>query len=217
MALDALHQARILGGGLDDLLDPHDAGIVEDRSLHPAHERAGEVGGHEAAHIGERRIGDIGLEAAQGPGARAALIDDGGRTGMDSGLVRVDTEIGHPFVDMDMQVDQPGADQLAARIDKLGGIVRRQFRRDLDDAALGNGDFGGAAESCRRIDDVIADHHKVVSRPRGIGHRPAYSAASALSPALSGVAAGTTSLTAPFQPFWVRSKIWPNGSRYFTS
>lgn len=54
-----------------------------------------------------------------GVGAGSALIDRGGDTRMDPGIIRRQAEGRHPFEDMDVEIDPPRCQQLAIELDHL--------------------------------------------------------------------------------------------------
>src|SRR5262249_6134104 len=64
---------------------------------------------------------------------------------------------------MGVDVDQAGGHDLAARVDRLGGVARN-IGFDRRDAAGGDRDVAYGIESDRRIDDAAALDNEVVGR-----------------------------------------------------
>src|SRR5262245_26151776 len=64
---------------------------------------------------------------------------------------------------MGVDVDQSGSNDLAARIDRLGGIAR-DVGLDRDDLAAGNGYVAYRIEPNRGVDDAPALNKKIVGR-----------------------------------------------------
>ena len=167
VALDALDQAGIGRGRLGDRLDAHHAGVVEDGAFHPALERAGEVGRDEGPHVGLGGPGDIGVEPAHGPRAGTSLVDDRGGARMHPRLVRMEPEIGHPLIDVDVKVDQPGADRPAARVDPPVRAMGRELGRERRDPPVRDPDLGGPAIVAAGVDRVVAGDDEVVEFGHG--------------------------------------------------
>ena len=111
-----------------------------------------------------RRLDDVPAKAVEIAGAGAARIDEGRRAAAlrDSG--GVDPERGPAPIDMGVQVDQPGHDDEAARIDDFRPR-QRQAGADGDDLAGAKPDIGDRVAPVRRIDDPAALEDHIQHRP----------------------------------------------------
>jgi hypothetical protein len=65
------------------------------------------------------RIGDVMLEGGDRVGAGAALVDRGSYAGMNPDIVRRQAEGGHPFEDVDVQIDSTCCHQFSVERDHL--------------------------------------------------------------------------------------------------
>ena len=99
-------------------------------------------------------------------GAGAAGIDEGGGTGARCHLLGVDTERGASPIDVGVEVDEAGKDEVAGAIDVARGRLA-DGRRQLRDLAAGESDIERRVEILHRID------HAAVSDQQVVGHRVA--------------------------------------------
>ena len=188
-AVDRVPVAAVVVGHLD----PDDQALVQEDAhrrqagVHvgqvllgrPAlHPRADDVDEGEDARL--RRVDDVGLELAEVAPAGAADVDQRGLAAAERVAVGQDRRqpvaqvgVGLGAVEhVGVQVDEPGHDVQARRIDdaaRLGGVDRR---RDLGDLAGGDGDVHEAVAPVLRVDDVTALDEDGVRRLRGRGCRP---------------------------------------------
>src|ERR1700692_859660 len=102
----------------------------------------------------------MAAEAEEIARAGAARIDKGGGAAALRDQRGIDAERGAAPIDMSVQVDQPGRDDHAARIDDLGALAR-QVVPDCGDLAIGKGDVGDLVASIRRVDDPAAPEKEI--------------------------------------------------------
>ena len=103
------------------------------------------------------------LEGRDRPGVGAALIDRGGDAGMDPGVVRRQPESGHPFEDMDVQIDPARRRQLAGEVDHLLG-VRCEAGAEVGDPVARHGKIADAIKAGRRVTNLCAGQYQVIKR-----------------------------------------------------
>src|SRR4029077_12065421 len=99
--------AHIGRPGLRDaclLVEVDHVGPVQDLAAHAALQGAGKIDRHEGAHVGPGGTDDVFEKSAEGPGAAAALVDDGGAASVDADIVGHQPEGGEPGETVDMQV-----------------------------------------------------------------------------------------------------------------
>ena len=174
--LDADDQALVLEDAHRRQPGVHVGQVLLGRpALHP---RADDV--EEGEDAGLRRVDDVGLELAEVAPAGAADVDqrrlaaaERVAVGQDRRQPVAQVGVGLGAVEhVGVQVDEPGHDVQARRIDdaaRLGGVDRR---RDLGDLAVGDGDVHEAIAPVLRVDDVTALDEDGVRRLRGRGRRP---------------------------------------------
>ncbi len=109
-----------------------------------------------------RPVDDVLAETGERTGAARAAIEDRRDAGLEPDDIRIDAERNTVLVDVRMQVDQPGRDQLAPGVEHLAGLVWRDVRVDARDASVGDGDVAFRREVLRRIDDVAAGNQEIV-------------------------------------------------------
>ena len=117
----ATHQPRVRVSFGDQQIDIDNLGGVDDRPGHAAAQGSGGIDRWETTDVGPCAVGDVVLKGRDRVGAGAALIDRGGNAGMKPGVVRGQPEGGHPFEDMDVEVDPARCCNLAGKIDHLFG------------------------------------------------------------------------------------------------
>ena len=164
MAFEPAHMLGMIGGELHQLLDIHEIGIMEPRPLHAALDGAEQIDGGEGQHLRARRLHHMGHEAAESPGAGAALIDDGGDPGVHARVIGPDAEVRHIFVDMHMQVDQARRHDGPLRRDLRLRLMAAQIRRHGGDAAVPDGDVEDPIETLGRVHHPPALNDQIVLR-----------------------------------------------------
>jgi hypothetical protein len=107
------------------------------------------------------------LEGGDRVGAGAALVDRGGYAGMDPGFVRRQTKGGHPFEDVDVQIDPARCHQVAVELDHLP-CMRCEAASNGGDAVAVNREIAVAIEAGRRITNPRAGEHQIIGRFKSI-------------------------------------------------
>jgi hypothetical protein len=102
-----------------------------------------------------RRLDHMAAETVEIAGARAAGVDKRGCAAGPRDRGGVDPERGAAPIDMRMEVDEAGDDQLPGNIDGLGP-AGCQIAADRGNLAIGKGDIGELVASVARIDDPAA-------------------------------------------------------------
>ena len=126
-----------------------------------------------------RAIDDALLEVFEVAPAGAARVDDrrharAGRhdVGIDAVVAGIRTRLAGSGVDVRVNVDDPGADEEPADIDRLDGISGIDLRRDGRNLPSGNRHVANGADAVPRIDQVAAAQQQVVSAARRQAARP---------------------------------------------
>jgi hypothetical protein len=109
------------------------------------------------------------LESGDRVGAGATLIDRGSYSGMDPDFVRRQTEGGHPFENVNVQIDPTRCHQLSVELDHLPS-TRCEAGSNGGDAVVLNREITVAIEPGRRITNPPPGEYQIVGRFRSI-HR----------------------------------------------
>ena len=151
--LDADDHVAVGVRHLDRLARGHQADVVAFAD-HDAL-RKGEDAGEGDMEIDEdadsARIDDVLAEAGEIARPGAAGVDAGGDGALPPVVLGVDPERSAAPVDMRVQIDQPGRDDLARNV--ANGVRRSEVVADRGDLAVGEGDAGDAVDGLGRVDD----------------------------------------------------------------
>ena len=152
---EAAHKPRVGPCLGDEQLDIDDLGRMDDRSCHAAPKGSGGIDRREAADVGQGAVGNKMLEGWDRVRAGAALVDRGGDAGVNPGIIGGQSEGGHPFEDVDVQIDPARRHQLAAELYHLPR-VGREARTNGGDAVAVHRKIAAAIEAGRGITNARA-------------------------------------------------------------
>ena len=109
---------------------------------------------------------DVGREPGKSVAPRASRIHHGGDSGTDAADVGIDPVVGDAGVDVGVQVDETGSDDLAVNFNDPFGFLRRDVHGNLGNLAVFYGNVGDAVEVLGRVDDSAAFHDQVIHGKR---------------------------------------------------
>src|SRR5207244_398736 len=119
------------------------------------------------------RLDDPALEAGEAVGAGRADVEPGGHAGARRDRVRLDAPVRAAPVDVRVEVDEAGGDDLAGRVDQLADVVGRQVAVDRRDPIADDPDVEASALVGAGIDELAAldqqvEAHSATSSGGGI-------------------------------------------------
>ena len=156
--LDAPDDALVgLDGG--DGLVQIDAGGAEDVG---GGGQSGAADVEEGEDLGVVVGDDVVGEASKGVAAGASGVDHGGDAGADAAEIGLDAVAVDAVVDMGVEVDEAGSDDLALDFDDAPGLGGGNVGGDQGDFSVLDGDVAGAVEALGRVDYGAALNYQIV-------------------------------------------------------
>jgi hypothetical protein len=150
--LDALHQGPVIGDHPDRLVQVDVVACGDLRLI--AEPGPGDMEEADDACSG---AGDhVPREAAEGVAARAAGVHDCRDARPDAGQVGVDPVLVYAVVDVGVQVDQPGNDQLSGDVDGTVGVSGLYRRVDPGDGPVLDRHVQPFSQAARGVDHLAA-------------------------------------------------------------
>ena len=159
--LDAQHQVLVLPRdthGFTRIDQPHVGALAHHHGLREGKD-AGEGDVEIRKDSNGRGLDHVLAEAVEIAGPGAAGIDEGGDAAGARQQLGLDTQGRAAPVDMGVQVDQAGRDDLAFDVARVGPSEPVADRRDL---AAGEGDVGHLVDALRGIDEPAAFENQIV-------------------------------------------------------
>ena len=113
----------------------------------------------EDAHLA--RLDHVLAEAGEIARAGAAGIDRRGDAAGAAELLGIDAERGAAPIDVGVQIDQAGRDDITRHVAHVGRRIGLEFASDRGHLAAGKGDIRYGVELLGRIDDPAAAHDQI--------------------------------------------------------
>ncbi len=161
VGLDAEDLVGMSGVHGDDCLDAGEIRIEDRRAAASALDRSDQHDVDEGDDIGRCRLHDVRPQPGKAPRARTTHVDGRGDTRLDADLVGVQGEVRGPFVNVGVEIDQAGQDQMAVDVHHLGSRRRFELRAHGVDAIAGNSYVHHGVDAVGRVENPTATKDQI--------------------------------------------------------